>query len=125
MKEIDKRKGQHIARFEDGEIDFLIEREFPEKAQEVRNKFSGLKEFWINSTRTKAAILKLSEGNFEKVKELIKKANTDPRDVIGYAEYPSSMKMDWTEQSKMTEEERQEMDNKDWEQYQEWKNRGK
>ena len=39
-----KKKELRIPRFEQGEIDSLIMREFPEKFQEVKNKFSGLKE---------------------------------------------------------------------------------
>jgi hypothetical protein len=120
-----KRKGQPIARFEEGEIDFLINREFPEKAQEVRNKFSGLQEFWISTIRTKAAILKLAEGDFDKIKGLIKNANADPRDVIANAEYPRYMKMGYTERSKMSDEEKQVIFDKDWEEYQTWKNKGK
>ena len=120
-----KKRGQFIPSFDEGEIDILINREFPGREIEVKNKFSGLQEFWINSTRTKAAILKLAEGNFDKLKDLIKKANKDPRDVIAYAEYPRSMNMDWTASNKITEEEKEEIYRNDEKQYLEWKNRGK
>jgi len=120
-----KKKGQPIPRFEEGEIDFLINREFPERAQEVCNKFSGLQEFWINTTRTKAAILKLADGDFDKIKELIKKANRDPRDVIAFAEYPCYTQMDWDETNEMSQEEKQVIFDNDWEKYRNWKNKGK
>lgn len=120
-----KKSGQRIPDFDKGELDFLINREFPERAQEIRNMFSGLQEFWISTTRTKAAILKLAEGNFDEIKGLIKQANADPRDVIAYAEYPRNMKIDSAEKSKMSEEEKQEVFDKDWEEYQKWRNKGK
>lgn len=104
---------------------FLVAREFPERALEVENKFAGLQEFWINTNRTKAAILKLADGNFDKIKGLIKEANADPRDVIAYAEFPRSMNMGWTEKRTMTPEEKEEVRQKDWEEYLEWKNKGK
>lgn len=120
-----KRKKQYIARFEEGELDFLIKREFPEKYIEVKNKFSGLKYYGLSPERTMAAILKLADRDFDKIKGLIKDANTDPRDVITYAEYPISSKLSWTEEKNMTEEEKEEMNEKQWQQYQEWKNKGK
>ncbi len=118
-----KKQIRRIPDFEEGEIEFLIVREFPERAREVENKFSGLKEYGINPNRTKAAILKLAEGDFDKIKGLIKEANADPRDVIAYAEYPRAMKIGWSDNN-MTEEEKEEIRQTDWEDYQEWRTNG-
>ena len=123
LKSNKKKRGQRIPDFKEGEIEFLILREFPERAREVENKFSGLQKFWINTNRTKAAILKLAEGDFDKIRELIKQANADPRDVIAYAEFPCSMKIGWSDNN-MTEEEKEELRQNDWEEYQDWRNKG-
>jgi hypothetical protein len=120
-----KKKELRIPRFEQGEIDSLIMREFPEKFQEVKNKFSALKEYGLDLERTMAAILKLAAGDFEKIKGLIKGANTDPRDIISYAEYPSAGKYSWSEMSEMTEEEKEGIRKNDWEEYKDWQNREK
>ncbi|MEM9364051.1 MAG: hypothetical protein AAGA43_15525 [Bacteroidota bacterium] len=119
-----KKRGPRIPNFKEGEIDFLIVREFPKRAREVENKFSGLHEFWMNTNRTKAAILKLAKGDFDKIRELIKQANADPRDVIAYAEFPRIMQFSWSDKNKMTEEEKEELRQNDWEEYQEWRNKG-
>ncbi|PRX56799.1 hypothetical protein [Flagellimonas meridianipacifica] len=119
-----KKRSQRISSFEEGEIEFLISREFPERAREVENKFSGLQKFWISTNRTKAAILKLAEGDFNKIRELIKQANADPRDVIAYAEFPRSMQFSWSDKNNMTEEEKEEIRQNDWEEYQDWRNKG-
>ncbi len=119
-----KKKVRRIPDFEKGEIEFLISREFLERAKEVENKFSGLQESWMNINRTKAAILRLAEGDFDKIRELIKQANADPRDVIAYAESPHSMQFSWSDKNNMTEEEIEEFRQNDWEEYQEWRKKG-
>lgn len=41
--------------------------------------------------RVRLAVLKLSESDAERVRELLQMAREDPRDVVGEAEYPRQM----------------------------------
>lgn len=71
--------------------------------------------------RVQIAILKLSEGDLEKLQRTVAAAKTDYRDVLAWAEYPEEMRKDtW----KMTDKEEvariRESDRK---QYLDWLNR--
>jgi hypothetical protein len=45
----------------------------------------------MSPDRIRLAILKLCEGNHERLPELLELARMDPRDVVGEAEYPRQM----------------------------------
>ena len=67
--------------------------------------------------RVQIAILKLSNGDLEELRELVDTANKDYRDVLAWAEYPEEMKNDtW----KMNVEEASEIRRKDRQQFTDW-----
>lgn len=69
--------------------------------------------------RVQLAILKLSDGDMEKLRERIKVAKEDFRDVLAYAEYPLQMK---SVTRKVGAREAKEIREKDRKQYLDWLN---
>lgn len=118
-----KKKEHQIPRFSEGQIDLIIDREFPADAHQVKSKFSRLKHYGLSIDRTIAAILKLADRDFDKIDGLIKGANTDPRDIISFAEYPRSNKYSWSELNELDEQEREKIRKDDWTEYNEWLNK--
>lgn len=118
-----KKKEQRIPRFSESQIDLIINREFPADAQEVKSQFIELKHYGLSIDRTIAAILKLAGRDLDKINGLIKGANTDPRDIISYAEYPRSNKYSWSELNELDEQEREKISKNDWTEYNEWLNK--
>lgn len=72
--------------------------------------------------RVHLAILKLSEGQLDKLEHYIKVAKADYRDVLMPAEYPLAQKVGWTEMEKMDSQSVEQLRQKDREQYLEWLN---
>ncbi len=69
--------------------------------------------------RVQIAILKLSDGNLEKLRKSIEIAKSDYRDVLAYAEYPEEMGKDtW----RMSDKEARRIREKDRQQYLNWLN---
>ena len=73
-------------------------------------------------TRVQLAILKLSEGNFEKLPDLVKMAKIDYRDALAFAEYPEQMGTSVSESRKLPPEERKAIRKRDRQQYVDWLN---
>ena len=69
--------------------------------------------------RVQLAILKLSEGDPEKLRSFVDVALTDYRDVLAWAEYPGQMRTGATAFNS-SEKEMQDIQKKDQDQYQEW-----
>jgi hypothetical protein len=80
----------------------------------------GLESYEQGRNRVQLAILKLCEGQIERLPELVKMAKTDYRDVLAYAEYPDEMKLGFVEMSKLTPDEARAVRQRDREQYQRW-----
>jgi hypothetical protein len=66
------------------------------------------------------AILKLSGGTVEGVREHLAVAQRDFRDVISPAEYPEFWRIGCVGADRLTQDERQSMRARDWEQYESW-----
>jgi hypothetical protein len=70
--------------------------------------------------RVQLAILKLSEGDRERLPELVSMAKRDYRDVLAYAEYPEQMRTSAADMRKLTREEAKALRQRDRAQYLEW-----
>jgi hypothetical protein len=75
------------------------------------------------TARVQLAILKLSGGDVNRLRELVKKACIDFRDVVAPAEYPGFWAIGLVAAAKMNCEEKTRLIEDDWRQYQEWLNR--
>ena len=102
-------------------LDRKITSIFPNKEDQIRQLLSeyGKEDYERGSNRVKLAILKLSGGSIEKVKEYVQDAKKDYRDVLAWAEYPEQMRTDaW----KLSPEENKRIQERDIEQYEAWLN---
>lgn len=114
---------QPIAKVSDEDIKRIIIRDFP------KNEFSEIEsilqsyrsESKSGANRVYAAVLKLSIGDFNLLKNYIEKAKRDYRDVIAMSEYPSYSK--YALNDNLTNFEEQKLINEDWIQYQSWLNK--
>lgn len=70
--------------------------------------------------RVHLAILKLSEGDRERLPELVQMAKRDYRDVLAYAEYPEEIKTSFAVMRTLSPKEVQAMRRRDREQYRKW-----
>lgn len=115
--------GQKIPRIYDATIKRIADRDFPLiKFIEIENILKMYKsESCKGANRIYASILKLSRGNIELVKKYVEKANNDYRDIIALAEYPNFLKHIFDEN--LSEEQRKQLINNDWEQYETWLNK--
>ncbi len=82
------------------EIVAVVEKTFPENAHvrvlEVLDTY-GLESYERERERVQLAILKLSEGNEEKLREFVAVAKRDYRDVLFWADNPEEAKLDTPE----------------------------
>ena len=86
---------------------------------------SILDEYGVESSergraRVQLAILKLSEGQRDKLTELVRMAKRDYRDVLAYAEYPEEMKAGFVEMGKLSPQEARAIRERDRKQYLKW-----
>jgi hypothetical protein len=70
--------------------------------------------------RVHLAILKVSEGEFERLEGLIRAAKADFRDVIAWAEYPKELKTGFVGMKALTPEEARAVREEDRGQYKKW-----
>ncbi len=70
-------------------------------------------------TRVVAACLKNANGSSERLGNELKEGPGYYREILGQAEYPSAMKR-WNSMDKLSHAEKQEIYDRDWDQYQEW-----
>jgi hypothetical protein len=78
-----------VARISDKTIERLLLREFGDHASEVKEKFLHVKsDTPRGKNRISAAIVKLSNGDLDKIDHYIDLCNLDFRDVVAPAEYP-------------------------------------
>lgn len=123
-KELILKKGeQPAAQITDEELNFLVNREFPNQTEIVENKLKKVKsETQLGKNRISASILKLADRDLTKIDQLVDKANDDFRDIISKAEYPRASSFEFGER---TEEENKEDFLEDWEEYLKWKQKEK
>ena len=74
----------------------------------------------LGRARVQLAILKLSEGERERLTELVGMAKKDYRDVLAYAEYPEEMRIGFVGMSRLSAEEVKAVRQRDREQYLRW-----
>jgi hypothetical protein len=92
--------------------------EDPAEIIAILNQYGGSGE--PGRTRVQLAILKLAEGQKERLPELVQMAKRDYRDVLAYAEYPEQIKTDVADLMAMSKEERKALRQRDKEQYRKW-----
>ena len=93
------------------DIDRLVAREFPASIEDVADRLSDF------DLRVQAAVLKLSEGDLERLSHFAEQATLDDRDVLAWAEYPEYVEQVTTDTAEV---DRQEIIERDWGQYREW-----
>ena len=91
----------------------------PHEILDLLNAY-GMESYETGRTRVQLAILKLSEGNRDRLPTLVRMAKADWRDVLAYAEYPEEMRTGPIEMRDMTQSEAQAVRQRDKEQYQKW-----
>jgi hypothetical protein len=91
----------------------------PQEILDLLNAY-GTESYETGRTRVQLAILKLSEGDRERLPDLVKMAKVDFRDVLPYAEYPQEMRTDPIKMRDMPEEEAQSIRQRDRKQYESW-----
>src|ERR1700730_7591548 len=78
-----------VAKISDKTLERLLRREFGDHASEVKEKLLHVKSDTPGGkNRISAAILKLSNGDLDKINYYIDLCNQDFRDVVAPAEYP-------------------------------------
>jgi hypothetical protein len=82
------------------EVLAAVEKAFPESSRtrvlESLDNY-GIESYERERERVQLAILKLSEGNEEKLREFVVVAKRDYRDVLFWAEYPEEARLDTPE----------------------------
>jgi hypothetical protein len=82
------------------EVVAVVQKTFPERAHarviELLDTY-GVESYERERERVQLAILKLSEGNEEKLREFVAVAKRDYRDVLFWAEYPEESRLDTPE----------------------------
>ena len=82
------------------EVVAVVQKAFPESARtrvlELLDSY-GVESYERERERVQLAILKLSEGNEEKLREFVAVAKRDYRDVLFWAENPDEAKLDTPE----------------------------
>ncbi len=82
------------------EVIAVVQKTFPESAHscvlELLDSY-GVESYERERERVQLAILKLSEGNEEKLREFVQVAKRDYRDVLFWAENPEEAKLDTPE----------------------------
>jgi len=103
-------------------VESIVKRLFPEhEAGEIRqilNDYQGDSE--EGSSRIHLDALKLSDGSREKLREKIKAAKQDSREVILPAENPKSTDLGWVAYLRLSDEEKDRVTNEDLNQYLNW-----
>ena len=93
--------------------------EDPEKILMILRQY-GQEDYEKESPRIQLAIIKLSDGDLEKLVEYVNLAKRDYRDVLAYAEYPEEIRTGFVGMQKLTEEEARAIRERDREQYLNW-----
>lgn len=116
------RRPQPHANVTTADIERIVRRDFPaDREREVLAMLNeyGTEDWQREEERVRAAILKLSGGNMERLRGQVEAAKVDYREVLGPAEYPGYGKR-WFRMDKLSLDEQQKIIDADWKQYQEW-----
>lgn len=70
--------------------------------------------------RVQLAVLKLSEGRFKRLPDLVKAARGDFRDVLAWAEYPGEFKLGYTKMKQLPKEQSRQIRRQDRQQNIDW-----
>ena len=121
-KELILKKGeQPVAKISDKDLEFLIQRDFANNAELIKQKLNKIQSDSQNGkNRISAAVLKIANSDLTKIDFLIRKANEDFRDIVSEAEYPRVSKHGF---GKRNEKELRTDYLNDWTEYTEWKNK--
>ena len=74
----------------------------------------------FSNVRVHLAILKLSNGDIRRLREHIETAKSDFRDVISPPEYPEFDAIGFVGVARLSQEEREALKLRDWQQYERW-----
>ena len=80
----------------------------------------GVESYEGGRARVQLAILKLSEGERDRLERFVRMAKRDYRDVVAYAEYPEQMRIGPVGERQLPAEEVKAVRQRDREQYLEW-----
>lgn len=101
----------------------IVRREFPpakaEKVLAILDQY-GSESSHRERNRVQLAILKLSGGDIQKLRDEVKIANSDYRDVLAPAEYPEFFAIGFVGIDRLSRKEVNQLQKRDWEQYQQW-----
>jgi hypothetical protein len=118
--DVKKNVRQQVPKVTRKHVERIVRRDFP--AEQFSSVFSILDEYESDSesgrARVQLAILKLADRQMDALRERVKEAKSDYRDVIASAEYPSSR---W-DTFKLAAEEKKQIYSKDWQAYLAWAN---
>ena len=93
--------------------------EDPREIMNILDEY-GVESYEVGRARVQLAILKLSEGERDRLDELVRMAKRDYPDVQAYAEYPEEMRIGFVGLRKLPAEEVKAVRQRDREQYLEW-----
>lgn len=91
----------------------------PQEIVDILDQY-GTEPFEQGRARVHLAILKLSEGDKQRLAELVAMAKRDFRDVVAYAEYPEEARLGFVAMKQLSQEEAQSVRSRDREQYTRW-----
>ena len=98
----------------------IVERDFARDQSVVAGLLERYAAIDSKAARVHLAILKLSQGNLDKVREYVEVAKQDWRDVICAAEYPRYWAMGMHAASQIGSNEREQLQGEDFRDYQAW-----
>lgn len=112
-----------VPQIDEDTVKQLVIRDYP--AEVTDRVFSMLAEYGtkphhVERTRVRAAALRLANGDLLELHRQLAVANSDFRDIIGAAEYPSQMKLGFGGMERLAAEELHELREIDWRDYSEW-----
>jgi hypothetical protein len=102
----------------------IIERDFPieqrERVYELLKSHTA--KHWTDTGKYRIylSILKLADGSLTEVTLRIAIGETDFRDVVGPAEYPRFWRIGFVGAEKLSDEQRKQLIEDDWQEYQQW-----
>ena len=112
---------QPVPNVTEADVGRVVRRDFSpgqvDAAHVLLGEYGG-KDWHREVTRVRLAALKLASGNLKKLREAIRTANQDFRDVLSYAEYPGYFTTIRPEES--DDARRAAAIEEDWRQYREW-----
>ena len=117
-------ENQPVAEISKEILEKLIRRDFTASYEIIKQKLDLIKSDSLKGQkRLSAAVLKLSNGNLSKIDSYIEMCNSDCRDVISQAEYPSISEIGFIGMKEIKPSELKEYYLKDWTEYINWINK--